>query len=112
MKIEDLNAILKQNNYQKGGTLEACVKVREFLQGSIPEAKTVHSLFSCVTAEEFLEAVKVLMAFASQNPDTVPKRWHCSSDCCKCSSSFCQGECSLDKDSDNLCPYFQDESNK
>lgn len=31
MKREDLDFVLKQNDYLEGGTKEACVKVRDFL---------------------------------------------------------------------------------
>lgn len=112
MKRKELNYVLEQDHCKKGGTHEACVKVREFLHFSVVEAKNLQSLHSCVSGKEFVEAVKVLMAHAAQTMDTVPKKWYCSSDCCKSGHVFCPAECSIDDDAVNLCPYFQDEANK
>ena len=109
MKRKELNFVLDSNGYIPGGTKESCVKIKEFLRNSTHfNAYTISS--SCVSIQEFLESVQVLLAFAFQQEDTIPKTWHCDSDCHRAMDLLCPGECCLDKDSESLCPYFQDES--
>lgn len=109
MERKELNFVLKQNHYLEGGTKEACVKVRDFLNHVTNPGNQIHSALSCVTADEFMEAVKILMAFAFQQDDTVPERWHCDNDCHMVSDFWCPGECNLSKTSDKICPFFMDE---
>lgn len=109
MNREELAFVLKQNHYLEGGTKEACVKVREFLHYATNLGDQIHSALSCVTADEFMEAVKILMAFSFNQEDTIPERWQCDEDCCKTSHILCPGECSIDKTSDRKCPFFMDE---
>lgn len=110
MKRNMLEFVLDSNSYVKGGTKEACVKIREFLKNaSTDEDEFVITHHSCVTSEEFVSAVKTLMAYAFQKEDEIPKMWHCDNDCCKVSNILCPGECNIDKDAKELCPYFIDE---
>lgn len=109
MNQDELNFVLKWNDYSEGGTKQACVKVKEFLRHASIKEQDVHSVSSCVTAEEFVKSVEILMAFAFQHEDEIPERWACDSDCHKVSSLLCLGEFNISKDSKKLCPYFQDE---
>ncbi len=111
MKRDMLEFCLENNDYMEGGTKEACVKVREFLKHSIPQDNRLSSYHSCVSAEEFKEAVETLLAFTFRQADTIPERWKCDNDCKMTSSLLCPGECNIDKDSDNVCPHFIDEGN-
>ena len=109
MERKELDSILAHNHYLKGGTKEACVKVRNFLNYATNPGNQIHSALSCVTADEFMEAVKTLMAFAYRQEDSVPERWKCDSDCRKTSSLLCPGECNISKTADKMCPFYLDE---
>ena len=109
MERKELDSILAHNHYLKGGTKEACVKVRNFLNYATNPGNQIHSALSCVTADEFMEAVKTLMAFAYRQEDSVPERWKCDSACRKTSSLLCPGECNISKTADKMCPFFLDE---
>lgn len=111
MEKEMIDFMIKSNKYLSGGTKEACVKVREFLHYSSTDKDTVRTQgCSAVNAEEFVEAVKVLMASAFQREDEIPERWHCDSDCERITTCFfCKGEFNLNKESNKLCPFFVDE---
>lgn len=110
MKRNMLEFAVDSNNYFKGGTKEACVKIREFLKYvSINEDEFIISRNSCVSSEEFIDAVKTLIAYAFEREDEIPKTWHCDNDCYKISNILCPGECNIDKEAKELCPYFADE---
>lgn len=110
MKQEELEFVLKQNEYLKGGTKEACIKARDFLFNAKNPGNQLQSPNSCVSANEFTKAVEVLMAFAFQQEDQIPERWHCDSDCQCVSYLLCFGECNISNEAEGLCPYFRDES--
>ena len=112
MTREEMEKLFKSKAYLEGGTKEACVKVREFLKHKLRiEDKVPSTIDSCVSEEEFIEAVCALMAYAFLKPDKVPKRWYCDMDCKRVFDIFCKGECNLEKNSKNLCPYFIDDGN-
>lgn len=105
----------------QGGIKEACIIVREYLQNSRIYQTVISSSNSAVTTDEFVQAVKVLMAYSWQNRanDCIPERWECDIDCASIDSSiFCPGEFQIaSKDekgrslSKTLCPYFRDSGN-
>lgn len=111
MNRDQLNFVIDHNSYLNDGTKAACVKVRDFLRRSQTEQeKYLYGNYaSCVTVDEFVEAVETLMAFAFTQEDTIPERWHCDNDCHKVSHLLCPGECNIDKKSEKRCPYFMDE---
>ena len=86
------------------------MKTREFLSHMINPGNQLHAPLSCVNADEFVEAVKVLMAFAFRQEDTIPERWNCDNDCRLTSYILCPGECNISKTADKMCPFFTDES--
>ena len=110
MERKELEFVLRHNAYLHGGTKEACVKVRDYLAKAKVSQNEIEPRFTDVTAEEFVEAVKTLMAFAFKEEDTIPERWQCDNDCHRVSYLLCPGECLITTDSDaSLCPYFMDE---
>ena len=109
MERKELDFVLKQNHYLEGGTKEACVKVRDFLSHATNPGNQIHSALSCVTADEFMDAVKTLMAFAFRQDDTIPEKWKCDNDCRMVSNLLCPGECNISKNADKMCPFFMDE---
>lgn len=110
MDRRELDFVLKQNQYLKGGTKEACVKVRDFLQHATDPGNQICSSLSCVTDDEFVESVETLMAFAFQQEDAIPEKYKCDSDCHMASDLLCPGECNISKTADKVCPFFMDES--
>lgn len=111
MKKEELDFVLESNKYLKGGTKEACIKAREIVANYINPGNQLHPLLTTTTVEEFVEAVKVLMAFAFSQPDTIPERWDCDNDCKRVGDLLCPGECNLSKTETRICPFFIDEGN-
>ena len=109
MERKELDFVLKHNHYLEGGTKEACVKIRNFLSHVRNPEYQIHSNSSCVTADEFVDAVKTLTAFAFGQDDTIPERWQCDNDCRMVSNLLCPGECGISKTSDKICPFFMDE---
>lgn len=95
MQREMLNFILKDSECLKGGTKEACIKVKDYL---------VDGYGSCISDEEFIESVKVLLAFAFLEEDIVPKRWKCDTECKMCSKLHCLGGYNVDISGEE-CPY-------
>lgn len=113
----ELEKVLKQQAFKHGGTREACVKVHDFMinfykwdyekkygkdKMEFPE--------SCVTTQEFLEALDVLVAAAFLQKDEVPKFWRCNPAECKFSDTdFCYGmfNLTLDTTDTNICPFFR-----
>ena len=109
MERNQLDFALKKNNYLEGGTKEACIKARDFIKYSVISKTGINSNLSCVSDEEFIRAVKVLIAFSFKQEDTIPETWSCDSDCKRISQDICPGECNINKDSLKTCPYFIDE---
>lgn len=119
MKKEELDYAIRCANCVPNGSKEACMKVREFLQ-NVKESEhgITTSHYCAVNNQEFLDAVRVLMAFAWQNKenDCVPEMWYCDSDCSNIDSCvFCPGEFQVaprDEKGKSLgkkiCPYFAD----
>ena len=109
MTKKELNELAERNNYIPGGTKQACLVVKEFLQHATPVGNGFYSTSSAVTADEFRKAVEVLMASAFQRDDEIPERWECESDCAKRSCLMCLGEFNVDNNSLEACPYYEEE---
>ena len=109
MERKELEYVLEYKNFQKGGTKEACVKAREFIRNAINPGNQLHAPLSCVKADEFLEAVETLMAFAYSQDDTIPKTWQCDNDCHMVAGFWCPGEYNIKKNANKMCPFFMDE---
>lgn len=103
MNREEFDFVMKQNNYLKGGTKEACIKIRDFL-------RHFDAGMSFVNVDEYKEAVGTLIAFAFRQEDIVPEKWKCDIDCRMLSYLMCPGEFNLDNNSEKRCPFFTDES--
>lgn len=125
MKKRVVDYIIEQSDCIPNGSKEACIKVREYLKYLKLDKDNISSPICDVTNEEFIDAVKVLMAFAWQNKDKdcVPETWYCDNACQNIDLDaiclFCNGEFQLAKKdeqgknlSKKLCPYFVDSSDK
>ena len=51
MEKNKLDFILKENNFLKGGTKEACIKAREFIRYSSIFEDGISSKLSCISDE-------------------------------------------------------------
>ena len=111
MQREKLEFVCKDNGYLAGGTKEACVKARDFIKNVINHGNDLCSPLSCVSANEFVESVKILTAYAFDKEDVVPEFYKCDNDCRKVSHLLCPGECSVTSDAKKMCPFFEDEAN-
>lgn len=109
MKRCDLEVVLKSNLYLDNGTKQACIKAKEFLHNVMPlspESRQINSPFSCVNSDEFIEAVNILIVFASSQKDQIPEAWNCDSYCKSVNELICPGECGIDFSSNKRCPFF------
>lgn len=109
MEKNKLDCMLKENNFLKGGTKEACIKAREFIRYSSIFEDGISSKLSCISDEEFLKSVKILIAYAFKQDDVIPETWNCDNACRRVYEDFCPGECNINKNSSKTCPYFIDE---
>lgn len=107
MDKDQLEFVCKINQYLEGGTKEACVKIREFLKYAKKTENQIYSPLSCISNDEFIEAVKVLMASAFNKEDEVPETWNCDNDCRKVNYLLCPGECNIYKEASKMCPFYE-----
>ena len=109
MDRDQMKFTLEHMHYLKGGTKEACLKVRNFIQTAATIGQTIQSPGSCVRPEEFIDAVRLLLADCFQQKDRVPETWHCDNTCANITDFLCPGECCVNPRAQNLCPYFIEE---
>jgi len=109
MTREELDFVLKQNAYLEDGTRQACIKINEVIKNAHCTDNKIELLQSCVNIDEFMEAIKILVAFAFQQEDQTVKTWYCDSGCRRIYSLLCPGECNVSKNAKTICPFFIDE---
>ena len=124
MEKDFFEFLIKNLKCTTGGSKEACIKVREFIQHATidKEGNIIPTKHSSVDSKEFMESVRVLMAFAWQKKgqDCVPERFICDNDCSELNhEGFCSGEFQLVSKDDlekngegkikaKRCPHFRD----
>ncbi len=106
MNREQLIFDLKQKKCLNGGIKEACIKVRNYTRNAVVKGGCIQAPHACVLSDEFLNAVGVLLAYASDKEDVVPQRWYCDNDCVHAPNPNCKGAANIDKTSKNPCPYY------
>ena len=109
MTRDELQFLLDKNHYLPGGTQEACVKILDFLKHQTDSKTQTPTSYSSVNIDEFLDSVRLLTAFASQQPDCIPKRWHCDRNCLMVTAILCSGEYGISPSSNERCPFFVDD---
>lgn len=111
MDRRELEKLIMEKGYKEGGTKEACIKIREVLNHKMNPGNQLHAPGSCVSIEEFVDAVSILVAAAMQQPDIVVTKdlYYCENDCTYRGRPLCPGEVSLgiSKDGLKLCPYYE-----
>lgn len=70
MERDELNFVIEHNKYLSGGTKEACIKIRDFTKKITYQEG---SAFIKEKTVEFIESVKILMAFSFGQKDTLCK---------------------------------------
>jgi hypothetical protein len=103
--------VYEEEKYLPDGTKKACVTIRDFFHDVKDISKQLRNKGSCITIDEFIEAVKTLVDFVFKQEDAIPETWACDSDCRMTSYILCPGECNINKESEKTCPFFQDEAN-
>ena len=76
MTKDELNFIIEDNQYLKGGTKEAALKVKDYVK----KIQYVESN-SSIEFKEFLECLNTLLAFTFPAKDTIPTKYYCDNDC-------------------------------
>ena len=109
MDRSQLEYTLRSYKCLKGGTREASIIVRDFLRAATPIGDVIHRVDTCVTPEEFIKAAQVLLAKSFLEPDMIPRRWHCENDCEGVSCFICSGECNIDSNAPERCPFYTEE---
>ena len=103
---------IKTCDCKEGGSKEACILAHEFLKNTtIINGKIQTNDSSGVNVEEFIKAVRTLIAYSFPRDDQIPELWHCDSDCHYVNTIFCRGECQAVKGEEIRCPYFSDDAN-
>lgn len=114
MEIKDFNKVKENIDYIPCGIKEACIIVNEYIKNcEIKKDYSLTSPKSAVSVNDFIEAVKVILAYTWENRDNdcIPSTIICDMDCyLRKIALFCPGECQvIDKDDSNKnlvnCPY-------
>lgn len=109
MENNNIYDIIKSNGCIDGGTYEACIKAREVILNSFDGGHKLVILSDNVTAAEFIESVKVLMAFASKHPDEKVELWHCEADCVRAQNPNCLYRQITFSKGTKTCPHYIEE---
>ncbi|MBR6613240.1 MAG: hypothetical protein IKK84_00550 [Clostridia bacterium] len=115
MERHELEALIREEKCIKGGTKEACIKIREVLNHQMNPGNQLHAPGSSVSIEEFLDAVEVLVGFALEHPDKKVYKYCCESDCAYAHNPNCKGRLIVGikkrwgAGTVNVCPYHVEE---
>ena len=99
--------IIKNSGCIEGGTFEAYIKAREVLLNSYIDGDKLITFQKDVSILEFLEAVKILMTFASKHQDEYVQLYDCHMSCKHFKTKPCPGDCMLSYKSLERCPFYQ-----
>ncbi len=91
MERKELEALIKEEKCIKGGTKEACIKIREVLNHQFNPGNQLHAPMSAVTINEFIDAVEQLVSFALEHEDTKAYKYCCEPDCVYAGNPCCKG---------------------
>jgi len=115
MERKELEALIKEEGCIKGGTKEACIKVREVINHKINPGNQLHAPGCSVKIEEFLDAVEVLVSFALEHEDKKVYKYCCESDCVYAGNPNCKGRLIVGSKNKfpsgtvKVCPYHIEE---
>lgn len=103
--MDKINELIKASNCIDGGSKEAAIKVRAVLKKIIMQNDSV-LLLDQNNAEDFLQAVRKLVAFAERRPDTYVPLFYCEEDCAILSCHKCLIKPNLFKEGTEICPLY------
>jgi len=108
MENNKIYDVIKNGECIAGGTYEAYAKVRDILTNCYDGGYKLVSLTNKVNMAEFLEAIKILMAFTSNHPDERVELYYCDSSCKHFKVKPCPGDCMLSPKAINRCPFYEE----
>ncbi len=108
MENNNIYDIIKGNGCIEGGTYEAYVKAREVILNCFDGGHKLIILSNEVNVSEFIEAVKVLMTFASKHPDARVELYECNMSCKHFKMKPCPGDCMVSDKATKRCPFYEE----
>ncbi|MBQ8042785.1 MAG: hypothetical protein IJ272_01375 [Clostridia bacterium] len=108
MENKNISKIVEGAGFIKGGTYEAYLKAREVVLNSFDGGDKLICLNSQVKIPEFMEAVKILMTFASKHPDEYVELYDCDMSCKRFKHRPCPGDCILSDRATKRCPFYEE----
>lgn len=108
MENNNIYDVIKSSGCIEGGTYEAYVKAREVVLNCFDGGHKLILLTNEVNVSEFMEAVKVLMTFASKHPDEHVELYDCDMSCKHFKMKPCPGDCMLSDKSTKRCPFYKE----
>ena len=106
MKMRNIDRFIEDSKCIQGGTREACLKAREILSKGVVRKDSFYASHSEVSVDEFIQAVRVLVALASNLPDEKVELYYCQGDCAMYYDKHCVGELTLSSSATKLCPHY------
>lgn len=108
MDKQQLANTIKSSASWINGTKASCIKIRDFIENAQITEKGIQTTdATCVTTEEFVEALKILMAYSYLRYDEIPIRWHCKHNCKKKSDGICKGIFNVKDGYAIECPFYK-----
>ena len=107
MENNNIYDVIKKSGYVEGGTYEAYIKAREVILNCFDGGYKLVSLSNNVSMTEFIEAVKVLMTFASKHMDEKVELYYCDMNCKCFRMKPCPGDCMLSDKAIKRCPFYE-----
>ena len=108
MENNKIYDVIKSGRYIDGGTYESYIKAREVVLNSFDGGHKLVILSDKVNASEFIEAVKVLMTFASKHSDVKVELYDCDINCKHFKSNLCPGDCMVSDKATKRCPFYEE----
>ena len=108
MKNNNIYEIIKNNGCIEGGTYEAYIKAREVVMHSYVSGDKLITFQKEVSISEFMEAVKVLMTFASKHLDEHVELYDCDMSCKHFKMKPCPGDCMVSDKATKRCPFYSE----
>ncbi len=108
METNNIYDVIKNNGCVEGGTYEAYLKAREVILNSFDGGHKLIILTDGVNVSEFVEAVKVLMTFASKRPDEHVELYDCDMSCKHFKMKPCPGDCMVSDKATKRCPFYEE----
>ncbi len=106
MERKQVQNLIRDEKCKTDGTRQACIKIWAYLKDENIVEKIKRLPDNGITGREFLEAVELLMSFASQQPDTETEVYNCECDCVHIYKTLCPGELTVSETGIKMCPYY------